>query len=94
LSKSSNWKIIEPEKVRKKFHELGEPQKSLFVEIISDFKHCDDPRLLGTFKKGKTVGCFVTEVTKSFRLKYDVDYSKKIIYILDIDDHKGTYGKD
>lgn len=73
---------------------MGEPQKSLFIQKMLDFKNCDDPRLLGTFKKGKTVGCFVTEVTKSFRLKYDVDYNQKIIHILDIDDHKGTYGKD
>jgi mRNA-degrading endonuclease RelE of RelBE toxin-antitoxin system len=89
-----DWKIIEPERVRKKFHELGEPQKSLFKNALKNFKECDDPRTLGTFKKGKMVNCFVINITKSFRLKYDVLLAQKIIYILDIDDHKETYGKD
>ena len=89
-----NWKIVEPERVRKKFHSLGEPQKSLFKSKLKDFKTCEDPRSLGTFKKGRLVNCYVTEVTKSFRLKYSVDISQNIIYVLDIDDHKNIYGQD
>jgi mRNA-degrading endonuclease RelE of RelBE toxin-antitoxin system len=88
------WKIIEPEKVRKKFHDLGEPQKTLFKGLLQDFKGCEDPRTIGKLKKGSSVNCYVTEITKSFRVKYDVDLVRTEIYILDIDDHKGTYGKD
>lgn len=88
------WKIVEPEKVRKKFHDLGEPQKSLFRVLLQDFKICEDPRAIGILKKGKSVNCYVTEITKSFRVKYDVDLVACEIYILDIDDHKGIYGKD
>jgi len=38
--------------------------------------------------------CFGKHMTKSHSLIYYVDFEKRTVYLIDLDDHKNLYGKD
>jgi hypothetical protein len=46
------------------------------------------PTALGTFKRGKNLGCYVYNVTKSLRLLYTVDRAANTVLIVALGDRK------
>jgi|tagenome__1003787_1003787.scaffolds.fasta_scaffold20857511_3 hypothetical protein len=60
--------------------------------MIDLFLDTDDPNSHGVFKK--TLGYYTYRLASSWRVTYDIDYINKKIEIINIDDQKGTYGKD
>ena len=62
--------------------------------FIDELKTADDPRLLGELKHGRFQNCFGIHLTKSHSLIYYVDVQKRIIFLIDLDDHKNLYGRD
>ena len=71
---------------------MGANEKAQYQSMIKLLMDSEDPRTHGNFKK--TLGCYTYRLTSSWRVTYDIDYSNQIIQILNIDDHKGIYGKD
>gem|GEM_PF-3301968 len=92
MSSKPQWQIEEPHNIRKIFKRLGQPEKDQYRSAIRTLATTQDPKDHGEYKK--SLGCFTYDITSSFRMTFDIDYVNRIIYILSIDDHKGTYGKD
>ncbi len=64
-----------------------------FTNFIEELK-TDDPARLGESKHGVYKNCIGKHLTKSHALIYYVDYSKGIVWLVDLDDHKNLYGRD
>lgn len=72
------------------------PDSVRFDKTIRELERAPDPAALGQFKILKELGyrCFAYDVTRSLRLLYSVDRENNRILILDLGDHKETYGWD
>ena len=81
------------DKKLKKF-KSNQPLIKNFTNFIEDLKTVDDPARLGELKHGIYKNCIGRHLTKSYTLIYYVDYSKKIVWLVDLDDHKNLYGRD
>ncbi len=91
MSIEPEWQIEEPHNIRKIFKKLGQPEKKQHLEAIRTLTQSDDPKAHGDYKK--SLGYFTYDISSSFRITFDIDYQKRIIYILSIGDHKQTYGR-
>lgn len=91
---SAKWQIRETDQVLRQFKKLGEKQKKQYREAIKTLASSDDPRKLGTFKRGKKYSAYYYELGRSFRLVYQVINDEMVILLLDVGDHKEVYGKD
>jgi mRNA-degrading endonuclease RelE of RelBE toxin-antitoxin system len=78
------------EKKLKKF----KSNQPLIKNFIQDLKNADDPVSLGELKHGFYKNCIGKHLTKSHSLIYYIDYSKKTVWLIDLDDHKNLYGRD
>jgi mRNA-degrading endonuclease RelE of RelBE toxin-antitoxin system len=65
-----------------------------YKAFISELKTADDPRLLGDLKHGRFQNSFSKHLTKSHSLIYYVDFQKRTVFLIDLDDHKNLYGRD
>lgn len=86
------WQIDEPPTIGKTLRKLGQPERDQYRIAIKTLAHAHNPRTHGQFKA--TLGCFVYYLTKSYRLKYNVNDADHVIEIRGIGDHKEIYGKD
>ncbi len=91
---SGKWQIRETDQVLRQFKKLGEPQKKQYREAIKTLANSDDPRRLGTFKRGKKCAAYYYELGRSLRLVYQVVDEEMVILLLDVGDHKEVYGRD
>lgn len=91
---SAKWRIVETDQVLRQFKKLGDQQKKQYREAIRTLASSDDPRKLGTFKRGRKYSAYYYELGRSFRLVYQVVKEQMIILLLDVGDHKEVYGKD
>lgn len=64
-----------------------------FVERVGQLSD-DDPARLGRRKTGRHHNSYGYNLTKSDRLIFRIDYTNKIIILVDIGDHKNVYGGD
>jgi len=92
LSDTVEWKINEPSDIRKTFRKLGKSEKNQYRTAIRTLAESEDPKVHGNYKNN--LGCFTYNITKSFRITFDIDYENRIINIIKIGDHKQIYGKD
>lgn len=81
------------DKKLKKF-KSNQPLIKNFTNFIKDLKTIEDPVILGELKHGLYKNCIGRHLTKSHTLIYYIDYSKKIVWLIDLDDHKNLYGRD
>jgi mRNA-degrading endonuclease YafQ of YafQ-DinJ toxin-antitoxin module len=81
------------DKKLKKFRS-NQPLIKNFTNFIEDLKTTDDPARLGESKHGTYKNCIGKHLTKSHALIYYVEYSKGIVWLVDLDDHKNLYGRD
>jgi hypothetical protein len=83
--------------VIRKYQKSGFDLKNKYKEFIINLQ-TEDPRRLGTFKRGKNLDCYIAKLTDSIRVAYHVIDDKPnnriIIRILNLGDHKEVYGKD
>lgn len=91
---SAKWQIRETDEVLRQFKKLGDQQKKQYREAVKTLANSDDPRKLGTFKRGKKYVAYYYELGRSFRLIYQVINEEMVILLLDVGDHKEVYGKD
>jgi addiction module RelE/StbE family toxin len=91
---STKWQIRETDQVLRQFKKLGDQQRKRYREAIKTLASSDDPRKLGTFKRGKKYAAYYYELGRSFRIVYQVINEEMIILLLDVGDHKEVYGKD
>lgn len=91
---SAKWQIRETDQVLRQFRNLGYQQKKQYREAVKTLASSDDPRKLGTFKRGKKYSAYYYDLGRSFRLVYQVINEEMIILLLDVGDHKEVYGKD
>jgi mRNA-degrading endonuclease RelE of RelBE toxin-antitoxin system len=94
LSDVGNWRVKEPPDILRILRRVGYQRQKKYLQLLEKFKTNPNPRKLGRFKKGAKLGCYVAELDASFRVSYNIYYDQRIIEILDVDDHKGIYGKD
>lgn len=90
--------IIQPydhtiDKKLKKFKSNKQLVKN-FTNFIQELKITNDPAKLGESKRGLYNNCMGIHLSKSHTLIYYVDYSKNIVWLIDLDDHKNLYGRD
>lgn len=81
------------EKKLKKF-KSNKPLIKNYKIFIEELKTTIDPRTLGELKHARFQYCYGKHLTKSHSLIYYVDFQKRIVYLIDLDDHKNLYGKD
>jgi mRNA-degrading endonuclease RelE of RelBE toxin-antitoxin system len=67
---SARWRITETDQVLQQFKKLGDQQKRQYREGVKTLASSDDPRKLGTFKRGKKYSAYYYELGRSFRLVY------------------------
>ncbi len=91
---SSKWQVRETDQVARQFKKLDDQQKKRYREAVKTLANSDDPRTLGTFKRGKRYAAYYYELDRSFRLVYQVINEEMIILLLAVGDHKEVYGKD
>ena len=91
---SAKWQIRETAQVLRQFKRLGDQQKKRYREAVKTLASSDDPRKLGTFKRGKKYSAYYYELGRSLRLVYQVINEEMVIMLLDVGDHKVVYGKD
>lgn len=91
---SAKRQIRETDQVLRQFKKLGDQQKKRYRKAIRTLAGSDDPRRLGTFKRGKKYAAYYYELGKSFRLVYQIINEEMVILLLDVGDHKEVYGKD
>lgn len=65
-----------------------------FKNFIKELETTNDPATLGNVKHGQYKNCYGKHMTKSHSLIYAIDYTKFIVYLIDLDDHKNLYGRD
>lgn len=75
-------------------YKANQPLIKNYENFINELKTVDDPATLGESKCGKYKNCRGKHLTKSHSLIYYVDYSKHVVYLIDLDDHKNLYGRD
>ena len=68
--------------------------RSTYHRVVRDLAYSDDPATLGVPKKGKYAGCFGTHITKSVVAIYHINYALHRIDLVELGDHKETYGRD
>jgi hypothetical protein len=85
-------------KVTRRYLTLGSESQKSYKEFIMNCQISENPKTLGTFKKGTGLNCYVAELNNSIRVAYDVYEDKKnnrkVITIFNLGDHKEVYGKD
>ena len=91
---SAKWQIRETDQVLRQFGRLGAQQKKQYREAVKTLGSSDDPRKLGTFKRGKKYSAYYYNLGRSFQLVYQVINEEMVILLLDVGDHEGVYGKD
>ncbi len=91
---SAKWRIRETDQVLRQFRKLGDQQKKQYREAVKTLANSDDPRKLGTFKRGRKYSAYYYELGRSFRLVYQLINEEMVILLLDVGDHKQVYGKD
>ena len=69
-------------------------QYNAFISSVAELDDSGDPAKLGHEKTGRHRRCYARHLTRSYRLLYWVDYEGRIVHLLDLDDHKGVYGRD
>lgn len=65
-----------------------------FESAVTNLAESDNPAFVGSRKRGCLRDCYSYRITRSHRLIYAVDYEKRTVYLLDLDDHKGIFGRD
>ncbi|MDE2588805.1 type II toxin-antitoxin system RelE family toxin [Candidatus Nitrosotalea okcheonensis] len=65
-----------------------------FKRIVVELANSENPRKMGELKHGRYRYCYGIHVTKSHTLLYRIFEEKKIIQLVDLDDHKNLYGRD
>lgn len=65
-----------------------------FKKIVVELTNSNDPRNLGDLKHGRYRYCYGIHLTKSHSLIYRIFEEKRIIQLIDLDDHKNLYGRD
>ncbi|HXG06047.1 MAG TPA: hypothetical protein VNI77_01825 [Nitrososphaera sp.] len=55
---STKWQIRETDQVLRQFKKLGDQQKKQYREAVRTLTSSDDPRKLGTFKRGKKYAAY------------------------------------
>ncbi|MGI0013383.1 MAG: hypothetical protein ACREBU_08090 [Nitrososphaera sp.] len=65
---SAKWQIRETDQVLRQFKRLGDQQKKQYRGAVSLLASSDDPRKLGSFKRGKKYAAYYYELGRSFRL--------------------------
>lgn len=90
------WKITVDEALDRKlgrFKSNRDVTKGYRVAVV-DLVQSADPADMGIRKRGQLCHLYSYNITKSFRLLYTVDYRKREIRLVDLDDHKNLYGRD
>ncbi len=80
-------------KLRKLFKSNSDLIKN-YKSFIQELEFVDDPAEIGDRKHGKYKDCFGRHMTKSISLLYAINYAERIVYLVDLDDHKNLYGRD
>lgn len=91
------WRIASVDRTVSKKLEKYKANKQLtdnYFKFIEDLANADDPRKLGDPKQGRFRQCFGKHMTKSHSLIYYVDFERRTVYLIDLDDHKNLYGRD
>jgi len=65
-----------------------------FKRMVIELTNAKDPRSIGEMKHGRYRYCYGIHLTKSHSLIYRIFEERKIIQIIDLDDHKNLYGRD
>lgn len=88
----TGWRVSpSPELTRKmkKYKSTRIPKR--YSAFVRDVQMTDDPGRLGVPKTGRHKHCFGFHLTKSISLIYQLSYDRKLVYVLDIGDHKELY---
>ena len=91
------WQIRVSKQAKKQLKRYAKtPDCVHFDKAIRELERAPDPTTLGQFKVLKELSyrCFAYDVTRSLHLLYSVDRQNNLILILDLGDHKETYGWD
>ena len=65
-----------------------------FKKIVVELANSEDPRSIGDLKHGRYRYCYGIHLTKSHSLIYRIFEEKRVIQLIDLDDHKNLYGRD
>ena len=65
-----------------------------FKKIVVELANSDDPRSMGDLKHGRYRYCYGIHITKYYSLIYRIFEEKRVIQLIDLDDHKNLYGRD
>jgi mRNA-degrading endonuclease RelE of RelBE toxin-antitoxin system len=91
----ANWKLQFPKGFHRFVKGLGPIELKKFERLLKDLEDSIDPSELAEYKNTKGYGrCFVANIPGSCRLAFDLDFSKHVILLFIIGDHKDVYGKD
>ena len=66
----------------------------MYKIAVSKLARSSRPETLGDRKHGHLRLVYGYRLTKSHRLLYHVDYNKRVIILVDLDDHKNLYSAD
>jgi mRNA-degrading endonuclease YafQ of YafQ-DinJ toxin-antitoxin module len=77
-----------------KKYKANKPLINNYLGFLEELKLVNDPATLGEIKCGQYKNCRGMHLTKSHSLIYYVDYAKRTVFLIDLDDHKNLYGRD
>ena len=65
-----------------------------FSRILEELRDAPDPTKIGERKHGIYRNCLAIHITKNHSLLYRYFPEQDLLQLIDLDDHKGLYGRD
>lgn len=92
----ARWTLVKSKRYEKHVKAYLHDQRitKALCERLESLRDAKCPERLGDHKIGRLNGAYGTRLSKSVRLLYVIDYSARVIRLLDIGDHKEVYGHD
>lgn len=90
------WKIRLNDNFVRKLHKHSSKRDVIdgYENAALDLIHSVDPERPGDHKRGSLNRLYGCRITKSYRLLYYVDRSRKEVVMVDLGGHKNVYGRD
>lgn len=86
------WTLNRSSRFKRRYGEKSAEDQQKVDEAIRTLAASDDPRNLGSPKRGSLVGCYGHDIDYHSRILYSVDIANEIIYFLRVCSHEEAYG--
>jgi mRNA-degrading endonuclease RelE of RelBE toxin-antitoxin system len=89
------WHVREPNDWERQTRRLPLDVLKKLRSVIDELTTLEDPTVFGVYEKNLKYGsAYVLKLSKSHRLSYQVDFTKKIIILNRVGDHKAVGSKE